>query len=256
MENSNITNTHGRSNRVLGGLILLVIGLGFFLRNMGFYFPDWLFSWNILLIIIGIFVGIRRNFRGGGWIVMILIGSYFTLQRMFDVDVTRYYFPLLLTLLGLYLILSPKRRSYRSWKKRSDPTFPSDTADLDAPVGSIESGPHTREDIIDSVNVFSSAHQNIFSKNLKGGDVVAVFGGCNLNLTQADFQGTIVLDIVALFGGVKIIIPPTWQVRSELTAIFGGMEDKTSAMPFGTSSNKMVVVRGITLFGGVDIRNF
>jgi predicted membrane protein len=256
MENSNISNTHNRSNRVLGGLILLIIGLGFFLRNLGFYFPDWLFGWNVLLIIIGLFIGIKRNFRGGGWLVLVLLGIYFTLQRMFEVDITRFYFPLILTALGLYLIMSPKQHLFRNWKKRSNGTFPPDSLNDDAPVSSMGTGPHNTQDTIDSVNVFSGTHQNVFSKNLKGGDVVAVFGGCDLNLTQADFQGTIIFDVVAIFGGVKIIIPPTWKVRSELTAIFGGMEDKTSVLPYGTDNNKMIVVRGLALFGGVDIRNF
>jgi predicted membrane protein len=256
MENSNINNTHSRSNRVLGGLILLVIGLGFFLRNLGFYFPDWLFGWNILLVIIGLFIGMKRNFRGIGWLILVVIGVYFTLQRMFDVDISRFYIPFLLTGMGIYLIMNPKRHSFRSWGKRSNPAFAAEDFDKDAPVSSVGSGPHHPLDTIDSVNVFSGTRQNVFSKNFKGGDIVAVFGGCDVNLTQADFQGTIILDIVAIFGGVKIIIPPTWQVKSELTAILGGLEDKTSVLPYGADNNKMIVVRGLALFGGVDIRNF
>lgn len=255
MENSNVTNTNSRSNRVFGGLILLIIGLGFLLRNLGFYFPDWLFSWNIILIIIGFFIGVKRNFRGAGWLVLIIIGLYFTLERSLDVDVSRFYFPLILAAMGLYLILSPKRHSIGGWKKKSNLTYPSDVAN-DAPESAAGAGPHNPQDVIDSVNVFSGTHQNVFSKNLKGGDVVAVFGGCDLNLTQADFQGTIILEVVAIFGGVKIIIPPTWQVKSELTAVFGGLEDKTSIMPYGPDNNKLIVIRGLALFGGVDIRNF
>jgi predicted membrane protein len=256
MENSNINNTHSRSNRALAGLILLIIGLGFLLRNMGFYLPDWLFSWSILLMIFGFFIGIRRNFRGGAWLVLIIIGFYFTLQKMFDVDISRFYLPLLLTAIGLYLIMSPKRHSFGGWRKRPIVSYPTGDLEKDGPVDSIDAGPHSAQDTIDSVNVFSGAHHNVFSKNLKGGDVVAVFGGCDLNLTQADFQGTIVLEVVAIFGGVKIIIPPTWKVKSELTAVFGGMEDKTSVMPFGSDSNRLIIIRGLALFGGVDIRNF
>lgn len=89
-------------------------------------------------------------------------------------------------------------------------------------------------DILDSVNVFGGSHQRIFSKNFKGGDVIAIFGGCDINLTQADFTDTITLDVVAIFGGCKIIVPPGWEVKSEVTAIFGGMDDKRSVGPTAT----------------------
>lgn len=159
----------------------------------------------------------------------------------------------------MYLILKPKKYTSKRWKNQEDLNI------VDQPVvgGTGEStsdwvnnDTYTSEDIIDTVSVFSGTHKNIFSKNLKGGDIVVVFGGCDLNLTQADFQGTVVIDVVAIFGGVKIVVPPSWKVRSEMTAIFGGLEDKTSIMPYGAESNKTVVLRGFALFGGVDIKNF
>jgi hypothetical protein len=64
------------------------------------------------------------------------------------------------------------------------------------------------------------------------------------------------LDVVAIFGGVKIIIPPTWEVKSEVTAIFGGLDDKRALMPYNGEERKIVIIKGIALFGGVDIRNF
>jgi predicted membrane protein len=244
MENTDINRNQGRSNRVFGGLILMVIGFVFFLRNLGVDVPDWLFGWNMMLIVLGVFIGVKRKFRGPGWLILIVVGSYFTLERMIDADVSRFFFPLLFTALGVYLIFSPKKHSFRRRKRMmqlDDAGNPTDGDSIDT---------------IDSVNIFSGTHKRAFSKNLKGGDIVAVFGGCDLNLTQADFQGTITIDIVAIFGGVKIIIPPTWQIKSELTAILGGMEDKTTVMPFGAEPEKILIIRGLALFGGVDIRNF
>ena len=77
-----------------------------------------------------------------------------------------------------------------------------------------------------------------------------------MNLTQADFEGTIELDVVALFGGVKIIVPPSWEVKSEVVAIFGGLDDKRSLGPVSTEPRKIVKIQGVTIFGGVEIRNF
>ena len=56
---------------------------------------------------------------------------------------------------------------------------------------------------LDSVNVFGGSHQTIYSKNFKGGEITAVFGGCDVNLTQADFEGVVAIDVTAIFGGAK-----------------------------------------------------
>jgi len=256
MENTNIHNANRRSNRALAGVILVIMGLVFLLQNIGFFFPGWLFSWNMLLIVIGVFIGIKRNFRGAGWLILIVLGSFFTMQRIFDVDISRFFFPLMLTGLGVYLIMKPKRSASRRWNKHADSNFVDQPLEGASSSESTNGGTYSSEDIIDSVSVFSGTHKNVFSKNLKGGDIVAVFGGCDLNLTQADFQGTVVIDVVAIFGGVKIVVPPSWKVRSEMTAIFGGLEDKTSILPYGAENNKTVVLRGFALFGGVDIKNF
>ena len=71
------------SGRVLAGLILLAIGAMLIARKMGFYFPDWLFSWEMLLIAIGSFVGAKNNFRLGGWLVPIFIGVLFLFEEFF-----------------------------------------------------------------------------------------------------------------------------------------------------------------------------
>lgn len=258
MENSNI-NKSNYSSRILGGLIL-AIGVVFFLRNLGFYVPDWLFSWNVFLIVCGVYLGYKRDFRGGGWLAMVLVGVYFTLQRtLVDLDVAKFFFPILLTGLGLYLILAPRRNALRSggrWKKRRNSETTSDDLITDVNENSNPSTNDAGQDFVDTVNVFSATQQKIFSKSFRGGEAVCVFGGCGLNFSQADFEGQVTIEIVAIFGGVKIVIPPSWQVRSELTAIFGGLEDKTIHTQIQEGNNKMVILKGVAIFGGVEIKNY
>ncbi|PTT00638.1 hypothetical protein DBR11_09460 [Pedobacter sp. HMWF019] len=264
MENYKIKN-RSHSNSAWSGLILLIIGVVFFLRSFGIYIPGWILSWPMLLIAIGLFIGFKRNFRGGGWLIMVLIGGYFTLGSIADFDIRKYYFSLAFIGLGLYLIFKPKRNRDR-WKKKFDESqfselnnekraqFEQDPS-FSAAGGAANEG--NVSDFIDSVNAFGGTHHKVYSKNFKGGDVVAIFGGCEINLTQADFEGTVRIDVVALFGGVKIIVPSTWLVKSEATAIFGGIDDKRAVVPFeGEGARKILIIEGVAIFGGVDIRNF
>ncbi len=240
-------NTHSRSNRLGTGLILLIIGLIFFLRNFGIGIPHWVFSWHTLLLIIGLMIGVRRKFNGGGWLIMVLIGGYFTLEDIADLNLSQYYFAAGLIILGLYLILKPAGFNKGHWKKKAVDFNLENQPDNAVP---------DENDYIDSVNVFGGSKQQVYSKNFKGGDVISIFGGCDLNLTNADFEDTVTLEVVAVFGGVKIIVPPNWIVKSELTPLFGGIDDKRAIQPIGEGPQKIIKIKGVALFGGVDIRNY
>ncbi|MES2418628.1 MAG: LiaF domain-containing protein [Bacteroidota bacterium] len=260
MENNN--NMTNRSGKVWAGLFIVGIGSLLLLDNLGLNLPNWLWHWSNILIVIGLFVGIKHNFRNSGWFVMVLIGSFFTLKEAFDdnLDFGKVVFPVMLVILGLFILFKPKnncrprldRRRGRFGRRNSFQNFP----EADEPMPSAAEEKPNHNDYLDSVNVFGGSHQTVYSKNFKGGEIVAVFGGCDVNLTQADFEGEIILDITAIFGGAKIIIPPGWQIKPEVTAVFGGMDDKRSIQPAIEGQNKLLIIRGIALFGGVDIRNY
>jgi len=242
-------NTNNRSNRLGSGLLLLTIGLIFFLRNLGIGIPHWVFSWHTFLIAIGLLIGYRRNYTGGGWLVMVLIGAYFTIEDIADINLSQYYFAGAFIILGLYLILKPTGINKKSWKKKTVDFNLAGDADAEASATD-------EDDYIDSVNVFGGSKQQVFSKKFKGGDVTSIFGGCDINLTHADFEDTVTLDVVAIFGGVKIIVPPHWVVKSEMTPIFGGVDDKRAVAPLSDGPHKIIKIKGVALFGGVDIRNY
>jgi len=265
MENIENKDMVNRSGKVWAGFIIVGIGALLLLRNFGLGLPHWFFNWSVWLIVIGLFVGARHNFRSSGWFVMVLIGSYFTLDDILDdYEMPHVALPIAIVALGLYLILKPKNTiDYRKdrWKRRKE-RF--DKFEYVNPVGQeqepIEPTSDDREkysnDYINSVNVFGGSNQVIYSKNLKGGEVVAVFGGGDLNLTQSDFEGQIILDVTAIFGGVKIVVPATWQIKSEVTAIFGGVDDKRAIYPATEQANKLIIIRGVVLFGGVEFKSY
>jgi len=242
-------NSENHSSRMFGGIIVLVIGVVFLLSNFGIKMPHWLFSWHTLLIVIGLIIGAKRNFTGKAWLIMVLIGGYFTLQDITDFNLARFYFPIAFIALGLYLILKPKRINGDQWKKKAAAFNITDE-------NPVEEADVSGADYVETVDIFGGSKHNVFSKNFKGADIVAVFGGCELDLTNADFKDTVTLDVVAIFGGAKIIVPPSWEVKSEVTSIFGGVDDKRKILPLAGQERKIIKIKGLALFGGLNITNY
>jgi predicted membrane protein len=102
-----------RQNRRLGwGIFLLVLGAMFLMKNIGLFMPFWVLSWHTILLALGLWFGYRKNFRAGGWVVMVLIGGIFTLRDVVFFDISSYTTALVLIGLGLYLILKPKKEMH------------------------------------------------------------------------------------------------------------------------------------------------
>jgi predicted membrane protein len=256
------------SGKVWAGLVIAAIGTLLLVDNIGFNMPSWIFHWSNILIVIGLFIGIKHNFKNGNGLVLIMIGAFFTLREAFDgfFDFDRVGWPLLIIALGMFLIFKPKSDFSKKakWKRKED-KWRARFAENDPFVANTGAEPNTNPDAekktdsldyLESVNVFGGSNQIVYSKNFKGGEITAVFGGSDVNLTQADFEGEVVIDVTAVFGGAKIIVPPGWDVKSEVTAIFGGLDDKRSIQPLNDSPKKVLIIKGVAMFGGIDIRNY
>jgi predicted membrane protein len=112
------------------------------------------------------------------------------------------------------------------------------------------------DDFLDATSIFGGVKKTILSKNFRGGDITNIFGGAEIDLTMADIDGKVVLDITQLFGGTKIIVPSHWQVVSNLSAVFAGVDDKRLRRTGAGDNNKILVLEGVSIFAGVDIRSF
>ena len=225
------------------GLIFLLIGLGWLLRQVSFPFPHWIFGWEMILIIVGLVIGIKNKFRDAAWAIMILIGGIFLVRDIFPfLAFSNYFWPIALIVLGVFLIVRPRKRY---WNRYPDPN---------AAYGE-GNDPITAEDHLDFTAAFGGLKKNILTKNFRGGDVTCIFGGTELNFMQADIQGTVTLDVTQIFGGTKLIVPSNWDIKSDMTAIFGGIDDKRSPSP-NVDHAKVLVVDGTSIFGGIEILSY
>jgi hypothetical protein len=104
--------------------------------------------------------------------------------------------------------------------------------------------------------VFGGVKKLILSKNFRGGELNSFMGGSELNLMQADILQPVVLEVHNVFGGTKLIIPANWDVRNEVTAIFGGIDDKRSIHANMPDANKTIILKGACIFGGIEVANY
>ena len=217
----------------------------------------------MLLILIGIITGAKHQFKNPGSLLLIVIGSAFLLDRIVpDIDLHDFLFPIILVGVGMYLLLGRNKSRHQAFRTpQSDVSWDKRVNEEDAPPNpqptSQPFNAFSYEDYLDAVSVFGGVKKNVVSNNFRGGEIVTVMGGAEINFTQADINGpAAVIDITQIFGGTKIIVPPHWKVSSELAAVFGGIEDRRHLSGAPISDEKHLIIKGTSIFGGIDIRSF
>jgi hypothetical protein len=257
------------SGRVFSGLVVLTVGVVLFAKQSGADLPSWLISWPMLMIAGGVFLGFKHSFTGPVWAILIIAGSLFLMNEIDPtLNLKNYIWPAVIIAVGLGIIFRPQRsfrgmdrrwerrmerRMHRRWGRHGHAMYNRD--DAAAYRGESEV---LGDDYIDSVTIFGGVQKNIISKTFKGGEVVTIFGGTEINLSQADVSHKIELEITQIFGGAKLIVPAHWKIQSEdIVSIFGSVEDKRPVTAnIAYDESKVLVLKGTNIFGGIDIKSY
>lgn len=249
MESEQIKKKRGNS-ALFTGLFIIALGVIWLLRKAGVYLPGWLISWQMILIVIGLGIGVGNNFRNAASWILIGIGTIFLINDIYFIpfEIRQYFWPVLVIVIGLIIIFKPRKR----WRKHQRG---SDEAHKHVEVGS-GSGTFGKDDMLDIVSIFNGLKRTVMSKRFRGGETVTVFGGSEIDLLQADFEKEAVLDVTVVFGGLKLIVPKNWEVRTEVTSILAGVEDKRYSAVEVLPDEKVFIISGTVLFGGIDIVSY
>jgi len=237
------------------GILLLIIGILLLLKAANVVlFPFWFFTWPVLFLVIGIYLGIKRGFRVGPWLIFFLIGAL-SLADTIDptLNMDKYNWPIVFIVVGAVFLMRPKKKHWQKWKHgntqwqqgnagETDPVYKESIAD--------------ERDFLDVTAVFGGVKKNVLTKNFRGGDIVSFMGGSEIDLTQADFKGRVRIDVTNIFGGTKLLIPSSWDVQNDITAIFGGVDDKRQISGVNVDPDKTLILDGTCMFGGIEIRSF
>jgi predicted membrane protein len=220
-------------SRTFLGVLLVIIGTVLIARNYGWL--DWelsriLISWQMLLIVIGLFNLIRGAYTPA--LILIGIGLFFLIDIPYSFREN--FWPALIVLIGISFILQWRRspRHFHFTDKNSDETT----------------------DYVDETAIFGGRTISVVSDNFKGGKITSIFGGSKINLLYAKPVPGCTIDVANIFGGTKIIVPEDWNIKVDVVPIFGGFDDKRSFSVISrTNSGKIVVVKGTCIFGGGEI---
>ena len=233
---------HRQRNKRIFGLGIAFFGVLFLLKALGIL--SWYhisLSWPIILIAVGLFTGIKHNFRNHSWWILIFIGvanlvPEFTIMGH---PSDHFIWPLALIVAGVMIAFRPRKfeRCQPQWNY----------------VSSVNA-----EGMIDINVAFGGKKEMITSKDFKGGMVDVNFAGCELNLSQADMTTqSVVLEFRVSFGGVEMVVPSNWDIQNEISPSFGSVEDER-IMQTGTGfdQRKILILRGSVSFGSIEIKSY
>ena len=231
------------SNRFIIGVLLIIAGLILIVKKstvlpepLDDFIDNIIFSWQMLLIVIGIIVLNGSDNKTPG-IVMISVGGFFLIPELFT-DFFRsfnFFWPALFIVLGVVLLVNSKRL-----------------------VKKLDFSTVNKADYIDYVNIFSGAERQLITENFQGGKITSIFGGGEVDLTRSSMApGDNVIEITCIFGGTTIIVPESWNVVIEVTPILGGFSDSRKMRGDVIRDNtRSLTIRGTVIFGGGEIKSY
>lgn len=239
------------------GFIILSIGVALLLDHMGFLPFDQVYRfWPLLLVLAGLMNLFNPSARAFGFL-LILAGVLLELNKFGVIHLSfADIWPLAIIAVGVLLIWgSLETRGVIRRKVKMDWTAPGAAETFRQRI--MEATTET-DTTINAVAIFGGCERRYTGQHFRGGKATSIFGGIEIDFRDAGIDDEAVLEITCLFGGVEIRVPETWYVHSRSLPVFGGFEDKTRQTkldpPAGTK-RKTLVVTGIVLFGGVEIRN-
>jgi predicted membrane protein len=235
----------GPHSHFVWGIIVLLLGVLFLLENLGFFYVRNLWHyWPVILIGMGIAKifdssGLHDKLWGAtlaGAGVLFLANSLGYLPW----NLWHLLWPVILICWGVSLLL-------KGLVSRGRNSYPPP----------IEGTSTISNNVLKEGVVFGGINRKIQAQDFQGGKVEAVFGGVEIDLRgSATTKDEIHIEANAVFGGVELTVPDTWDVTVRGSGVLGGYEDKTRPAPATIDVKRpRLIIHGGAVFGGVTVRN-
>jgi hypothetical protein len=235
--------------RVLFGLLLIVLGVGYLLQVFGIItdltaiLRVW---WPVVIIAVGL-NWLARHARQPWWPLLVTaIGVLILLSRLLP-DFARYFWPIAgavaLVVIGLRLLLPRKPRMY------TPPPAPEHP-----PVEMVAR--QSSEDVLQYSVSFNGIEVCNSARAFRGGAVDVNFGSIRLDLRGAELApegGT--LELRAAFAGIELLVPEHWVLDIMSAPAFGAVDDKRKNPKKASAGQPVLALWCHASFGGIEIKN-
>lgn len=221
---------------ILWGLVFVVVGLiiglnAIGITNINIFFKGW---WTLFIIVpslIGIF---KENNKIWNviWLVIGIVLLLCTRGILSFSIIGKLIFPFILVMIGLSFIFKDIFQSKVNEKIKKLNTERVDGENFCATFGGVK--------------------EDYKGQEFKGANMDAIFGGVEIDLSDAVITHDQIINANAIFGGVDIKIPQNVNVKVKSTPIFGGVSNKLKNT--FNESLPTIYINAFCLFGGVEIK--
>jgi hypothetical protein len=232
------------------GALIVAAGVVLLLDQQGLINADRVLSyfWPVVMIAAGsiMIIDCRHGGRGlfGG--ILLASGVLLVLENL-GVAHIRFntVWPLVVIAIGVMMILQaagPHNGARSQWPEIFNRWSRTGSPDAD----------------FNGVAILGGFKRRITSKKFKGGSVLSVMGGFQIDLRQADMEGdTATIEAMSFMGGGEIKVPETWAVSMEGISLFGAFVDETDqqAPTIAGTPQKRLIMKGASLMGGIVVKN-
>ncbi len=249
MKNSNEQNkapSKNLINALAAGFIFIAIGVLILLRNLGVIDSGLyriLISWQMLIIVLGVWSMCRRHLVSG--VILAGIGVFFMIPKLAPIGIGwgSIFWPFVFILLGVIVIVHLFRPSGYFHKRGH---------------GSWQSAPMENADnkgFIDVNNSFGSVRHIVLDKVFEGARIRTTFSGTILNLKFSSLaEGETYIDVDMTLSGLEIQVPDGCKVVTDRVAMtMAGIDDKRYYVAAPDESRKLVI-RGNMTLSGIEIK--
>jgi len=168
----------------------------------------------------------------------IILGTLFIfwgLSIFLNFSFFKLFFALIIILIGVRILAGRRQwggsQNWSSWERMNVATV-------------------VQEDFINEVVIFSPINKAVKSENFKGGVVKMTFAGGVIDLSGVKTQAKeIDLTVKTVFAGLKLIVPKSWKVNVQSSAVFGGYDNRVQPNEAAIILN----LKGSAVFGGIEI---
>lgn len=216
------------ANRIWLGILFLFAGLGMLLHQLDVWdFASVLNTWwPLIIIVFGLIHLVKTDTSKIVSLIITMIGVILLLNQWMDVRLTTFIWPIILIVIG-FVIIFPSRKEKNYDSNHS----------------------------IDSLAIFSGTKFRSNSDQFQGGNVLAMFGGSEIDLRDAVMdQDGATLEVTSVFGGATITVPENVRVEISGLPLFGGWEDRTRRIPKEQEA-PVIKIKCLAIFGGIEVKD-